>query len=397
MKENHCRLCNGSTKKIISLGKAPLPNYFPTTSEKTRFKKYPLILSICQVCGLGQLTQTITPKKIFSQYHFLSGSSAPLVSHLKSLAQKETEKLEKDAKVIDIGSNDGTLLSFFQKKGVKIVAVEPAKNIVKIARRKMIPTVEGFFNKETAKKLRDKYGRFDLITAIHVLANVPDLASFMKGVKLLLSPNGKFVAEVSSFPYMLKHGIFDSIYHEHYSYFTAQTLHLLCNLHGLKIDSLQKIPYQGESIRIEAQHWRTRSLYILNTRDRDDKYLRDITQFKKKVLANRKKIQTLVKKFSGKTMVGYGAPAKAVTLVNYCRLSKYISYIVDSTTLKFGRYLPGTDIPIFLPEKLQGEKHCSVFLFSWNYQDFSMTFLKKVFPKSIPVIIPFPKARIEYT
>lgn len=393
MKIVSCRLCGGKLKIILPLGNIPLVNYFPKASEIKKEIKYPLNFCVCTVCELAQLNYIVPPKNIFKSYHYVNGTSKPLVDHLTTLARVciKDFKINKKNKVLDIGTNDGTLLEPFIKKGVSVTAVEPAKTISEIARAKGINVISEFFNNKLAKKILKMNGKFNLIFATHVLANIVDLHDFIEGVKLLLADDGKLIIEVGSLKKMMRAGKFDSIYHEHYSYFSFKTLKRLLNEHDLTIVDAKENLFHGGSIRITAKH---ASSSVLGLKFDEKIRTSDFTRFVSLAKTEKNKILKLFKSINKKTVIGFGAPAKGVILLNYCRLdSKKIKFIVDSTPIKQNKFIPGVHIPIYAEDYMQNEDFDYCLILAWNYKGYILKKLKRS-KKHFSVIIPFPKLEI---
>lgn len=394
MRITHCRFCQGKLSKVLSLGKMPIVNYFPAKEELVLEKKYPLEFCVCQQCGLAQLGFLIPPQRIFRAYHFLTGASKPLVLHLNKLSDlciKEC-KLNSRSNVLDIGCNDGSFLLNFKKNKMKTLGVEPAFNMAQFAQSRGLTVIPEFFDYALAKNILAAHGRFDLITATRVLANIIELNDFVRGVKLLLSPKGTFVVEVGSLSEMLTKFQFDAIYHEHFSYFSFATLQKLIKKHGLSIFKLEKSLFQGGELRIFATHSKrvTRELRMDEGISENDfaTFAKNVRQFKR----NLRKLFTDLK---GTTVAGFGAPAKGVTLLNYCGIGKdHIAFIVDSTPLKQGRFLPGLHIPIFPEEHLEEKSVDYILLLAWNYKDQILRKIRKLTKKGTKVIIPFPKLEV---
>lgn len=392
MRIKNCRLCRALLTKVISFGNIPIPNYFPLKHEFEAQKKYPLNFCYCNSCGLTQLGFIVSPIVLFKEYHYLTSASKPLIDHLKNLAETCVEEfnLTKNSKVLDIGCNDGTFLKTFRNKDIFSLGIEPVLNVAKIAEKEGILIIQDFFNEDLSAKILNNYGKFDLITATRVLANVLDLKSFIYGVKKILNSNGVFVAEVADLHNMLLRNQFDSIYHEHYSYFSKEPIQKLLNEAGLNIFKIQKTPFQGGELRIFATH----ADGITNKKIGVKITSRDYVRFAKNVLNYKKNIQDFFNEIKGAIVAGFGAPAKAVTLLNYCNLGKdVIKFIVDSTAYKQGRFLPGVHIPIYNEDYLRRKKIDFILLLAWNYKDQILEKIRKV-DKDVKIIIPFPKLEV---
>lgn len=394
MEIKNCRNCGGELSKVLSLGKMPIVNYFPSQDELEDEKKYPLELRACRICGLCQLGFIVPPEKIFSNYHFVTSASEPLVSHLEQLSKiciKEF-KLNSRSKILDLGCNDGSFLLNFKKKQMRVVGIEPAPVIAQFAKNRGVEVLSEFFNKENACDIRSSFGQFDLISATRVLANIVDINSFVAGVKDLLSPNGVFVAEVSSLSQMLSKFQFDSIYHEHYSYFSFATLEKILEKHGLVIFKAEETPFQGGELRIFVTHEKG---FAKKIKFEEKIASHDYVNFAKHVRSFKKDLNVFFDSHKSAVIAGFGAPAKGVTLLNYCGLGvDKISFIVDSTLLKQGRFFPGLKIPIHKEAYLKGRKVDYCLILAWNYSDEILKKLKKINKERMRAIIPLPNLEI---
>lgn len=381
MKIHACRICNNNLRLVYSFGRMPLANVF---TAKKMAARYPLELCQCTGCGLIQLGYIVPPGKIFPRYRYVSGASEPLVSYLTTLAAQciKTCHLTKKSTVLDIGANDGTFLRAFGNRVLRGVGVDPAP----------VGTYAGverlFFTKKSALKLRRTYGTFDLVSATHTLANIVDLHDFMEGVSLLLAPMGTFVVEVGCADTVVKEGYFDSVYHEHYSYFSPETLRLLLSMHGFTTSKVERLSMQGGSLRV----WAKRGVVKQKTPKKFPQI--DARAFKKSMETYNKDLRRTLAPYKGKTVIGFGAPAKAITLVYAAKLALYISAFVDSTTVKQGHVFAGTDIHIYPETYLHTHAADAIILFSWNYAGTILPKIKKLAAGRPAIIIPFPQLNI---
>lgn len=390
-----CRWCGGKLTVILSLGKMPIVNYFPSREGTNKEKRYPLTFCVCRRCGLAQLGQVIAPEKIFGRYHYLTGASGPLVHELESFAKESIRRyrLKKGARVLDIGSNDGTLLKAFQILGMSGLGIEPASAIARGAISRGIPTINAFFTSTQAKKIRKKYGQFDLVTATHVLANIVDLHDFFSGIGEVLSPRGIFILEVGSLADLIKKSQFDSIYHEHYSYFSSAVLQKILRSVGMTIFGVTHQSAQGGSLRIAASRSDNRRGNNLQGKREGEISKKEYAQFAKHVREIRRRVREIIRRdLKGKVVVGFGAPAKGVTLLNYCGLDQTdIAFVVDSTPEKQGKFVPGTRIPVFAEAYLIGKRVDAILVLSWNYREEIFKKIKQLVRHPVTVIMPFPK------
>lgn len=384
-----CNFCKGEIYPIISLGKMPLANYFPKRSEINNEKKYPLELGVCLKCSLVQLTKLIDPKIIFKKYHFLTSASNPLIKNHQNLISDIKSRIfvDKNTKILDVGCNDASLLENFGT-GLKLLGVEPSKKHCEIAKGKGINVINDFFSLELARKIKKKYGTFDVITATRVLANIYDLNDFLSGINLLLNEKSLFVVEVSDFDEIMKRGEFDVVYHEHYSYFTKESIKNIFAKNCLGIYEIQKTNFQGGELRVFAK----KDAKVL-PKYKPIKIFKYI-KFKNKVVNYKKKLLRIFENLSNKNIAIYAAPAKASTLLNYCGInSSQIKFAVDSTQFKQGKFIPGTGIKVYKEEYLKDKKIDYIFVLAWNYIDSIAVKIKKLAPKA-SVIVPFPRIQI---
>lgn len=393
-----CRFCSGTLIRILSLGMMPIVNYFPAKEELPQEKKYPLQVWICKSCSLVQLCPVIPAVQTFRKYHYASGASAPLVAHLNSLAKQCANLLsKKNAKVLDIGCNDGWFLASMRERGFFTLGVDPAVDVVQLARSKGVEVINEFFTKALAGKIKKTHGVFDLIVMTHTLANIIDIKDFFTGVATVISADGVLVIEVGSLEEMVRTTQFDAIYHEHYSYFSLTSLRSILDTYGFSIYKTEQLPIQGGSIRVYARREVRRTMYEgHNLQPRSENVtLREMREFAKSVREYRKEFRKLFASLKGRRIVGFGAPAKGVTLMNYCNISRNVAYIIDSTLYKQGRFLPGIGVPVLAEEYLwQDTSPDYVVLLAWNYQKELIEKLRKKLPSTVRVIIPFPKLRV---
>lgn len=405
MKINRCRICKDEIVNIVSFGNIPPVNYYPKTYSE-RNKKYPLNLCLCETCGLVQLDEMVSPGKLFSNYHYVSSESLPLKKHLEELASycKKRFKL-RESSVLDIGCNDGTFLKNISNSGIRTLGIDPAKNISKISKKKELNIITDFFSYELAKKIKGKYPLFDVIVSTNAFAHIIDLNDFLRGVKLLLSPSGVFVIEVGYLLDMIAEKSFDSIYHEHVSYFSIQALTFLFKNHDFEIFDARRIDMHGGSIRVFIKNKSNsklketnslRKLVSQETRfklDRRESY-RDFVRFVKDYKNKFKSLLTQLKKNNSR-IVGWGAPAKSVVIMHYCEINEsLVDYIIDSTDFKQNRYVPGFKIPVYPEDRIMKDVPDYLIFFIWTYKKHLKKKLVELKKKNIKIIIPFPEIKI---
>lgn len=378
-----CRICKSKKiYKFLSLGKQPLANSFISKEDLSKKElMYPLTLCLCRECLLVQLKEVIPGKLMFKNYLYIPSSSKTRINHFYELAKLLTEKLKTSSKdlAVDIGSNDGSLLECFMQFGVKILGVDPSENLAKVAELKGIHTVNTFFTSKAAKKIVKEYGKARIITATNVFAHIDNLHEFIKGIEILLADNGIFAIE---FPYLidfLQNCEFDTIYHEHLSYFSIHPLLRLFSKTSLEIYDIEHMDLDGGSVRVFVRKkkkndqaypqiekfLKLESDYKLNTLDPYEKFAKRVIDRKNKF----KKILNEIKK-KKKKVIGYGAPAKGNTFLNYCKITKKdLLYIVDSTPYKQGLFLPGSHIPIYHENKIVSDVPDYIVILAWNFAD----------------------------
>ena len=384
---NHlsCRFCQARlTQTFVDLGLSPVANdYIPFSKMEASEAFYPLHVYICTKCWLVQLPIYKTEGEIFTNhYAYFSSYSSSWLEHAKKYAEMMLKRFgfDKTKLVIEIASNDGYLLQYFKEKGICVLGVEPAKNTADVARKKGIPTVTKFFGENTAKELAKKGKRADLLIGNNVLGHVPNLNDFVAGMKIVLKPKGIMTIE---FPYLLQliqKNQFDTIYHEHYSYFSFLTVKKVFAKHGLTLFDVEEIPTHGGSLRIYGRHSENKDIQV--TKSVDALIRKEIVfglhrfetykQFSEKV----KKTKQLFLKFlievkkRGQTVVGYGAPAKGNTFLNYCGVrTDFIEYTVDLSPHKQKHFLPGVRIPIYAPDKITKTHPDYVLILPWNIKN----------------------------
>jgi len=401
-----CRIC-GSTKldKFLSLGPSPLANNFLRVDQLNKKElHYPLDVYFCNKCHLVQLLDIVPPEVMFKDYAYITSASKPMELHFAGLAKDVVNnfKVSKDSLVVDIGSNDGTLLQYFSKMGLRILGIEPASNIAQIARKRGVTTINKFFSKDCAIKIYKKYGFADIILATNVFAHLDNLENILYGIDYLLSKDGVFVIEVPYLINLLDNIEFDTIYHEHLSYFSIYPLIYLFQKFGMKIVDIKQIPIHGGSIRIFVKRLTKKqsqnvSKFLSTEQNAEIDSLKIYTKFAKKVALVKERLVKLLKTLKNEKIriTGYGATAKGNTLLNYCKIGPDIlDYISDTTPYKQGRYTPGMHIPIFPEEKFHREPPNYVLLLAWNYADEILQKEQKYRQKGVKFILPLPVPKI---
>lgn len=386
MIDARCRSCRGQDLRlVVDLGMSPLSNALRRAEDLGRMEPfYPLRLLVCSSCFLVQVEAFESPADIFdADYAYFSSFSASWLAHAQALASRMvTERsLGADSLVVEIASNDGYLLQYFAQRGVPVLGIEPAANVAAEARRKGVATESCFFGAATAARLAGEGRMADLLIGNNVLAHVPDMEDFVSGLKLVLKPGGAISMEFPHLLRLLDDGLFDTIYHEHYSYLSLCTVEAAFARHGLAVVDVEELPTHGGSLRIHARHpsevpaaAASAALEDLRTREaeRGVQSLAAYASFGARVAATRNQALRFLTQaaMDGKRVVGYGAPAKATTFLNYCGIrSDLIAFTVDRSTHKQGRYIPGVHLPILAPEALDAARPDYVVIFPWNLRE----------------------------
>jgi len=403
----NCRFCQTPLQySFADLGMSPLSNAFLSTDQLNQAEKfYPLHVYVCEKCFLVQLESFEAPDVIFSNYVYFSSYSASWLNHAQQYTKSMIENYQLNSQhlVIEIASNDGYLLQYFQQYKIPVLGIEPAKNVAQVALEKGIPTDVAFFGIETAKNLIKREQSADLIVANNVLAHVPDINDFVAGLKLLLKPQGIITIEFPHLLNLIKENQFDTIYHEHFSYLSLLAIETIFAQHGLMIFDVEELSTHGGSLRIHACHYNTRTespqIKLLRSKESAaqlDK-LETYTKFLNRVkLIKQNLLLSLIQlKKQNKQIVAYGAAAKGNTLLNYCGIREdFIDYVADLNPHKQDKYLPGTHIPVYSPEQLKITQPDYILILPWNLQAEIMQQLSFIREWGGQFIIPIPDVQI---
>ena len=403
-----CRSCNNpDLTPVISLGEMPLANSLPAPQdiEKTE-DVYPLDISFCSNCALVQITETVSPEVLFSEYLYFSSYSDTVLSNAKDISRRmmATRNLGENNLVVEIGSNDGYLLRNYAEAGVPVLGIEPASNVAVVAREEYgIPTFTEFFTEEFAGKLRAEGKRADVIHANNVLAHVPQQNEFVRGIGNLLSDEGVAVIEVPYLRDLVEKCEFDTIYHEHLCYFSVTALNYLFARNGLEIVDVERIPIHGGTLRlfVSNQGVSTASGAVQAILTDESEIGMDRYGYYEGFAQRIEALKTSLRKTlidlnsQGKTIAGYGAAAKGAVLLNYFELgSAEISYVVDRNPAKQSRFMPGVQIPISSPARLLGQKPDYLLLLAWNFADEIIRQQAEFAKTGGKFIIPVPEVKI---
>lgn len=404
-----CRFCGAPLDHtFVDLGVSPLSNAYLAADKLHRMEPFfPLHAYVCGSCFLVQLEEFQSPAEIFTDYAYFSSYSASWLAHAQRYAAETIERFSMDSgwQVVELASNDGYLLRNFKDAGIPVLGIEPAENVAKVAQQAGIPTLAKFFGTQTARDLVETGSRADLLVGNNVLAHVPALNDFVEGVKILLSPRGVITMEFPHLMRLMQENQFDTIYHEHFSYLSLLTVEKVFAAHGLEIFDVTQLPTHGGSLRIYARHNGNDRLPVTATvgalldqeRDYGLSRLETYSVFSEQVKETKRKLlEFLIRaKRAGQRIVGYGAPAKGNTLLNYCGIrTDFLDYTVDISPHKQGMYLPGTRIPIFSPDKISETRPDYVLILPWNLKDEIMKQLAHARAWGGRFVVPIPEIKV---
>jgi 2-polyprenyl-3-methyl-5-hydroxy-6-metoxy-1,4-benzoquinol methylase len=404
-----CRFCAAPLSVTFAdLGMSPPSNSFLKAERMGCMERfYPLHARVCDTCFLVQLEEFEGPEEIFSDYAYFSSYSDSWLKHAEDYVEAVTERfaLGHDSQVVEIASNDGYLLQYFIERGIPALGIEPAANVAAVAQRKGVPTTVAFFGAATAQTLSDQGRQADLLIANNVLAHVPELNDFVRGMCTLLKPGGVITVEFPHLLQLIRGHQFDTIYHEHFSYFSFTVAERVFAAHGLTLFDVEELTTHGGSLRIYARHAAnsalpvTQPVHELRLRERGaalddiDSYLAFAGQVKR---TKRSLLRFLINAQElGKSVVGYGAPAKGVTLLNYCGVrSDLLAYTVDRSPHKQGSFLPGVHLPVYPPERIFETRPDFVLILPWNLQDEVVAQMDGIRAWGGRFVVPLPEVRV---
>ncbi|MCC6604343.1 MAG: methyltransferase domain-containing protein [Anaerolineae bacterium] len=404
-----CRFCGSNLKHtFVDLGMSPLCESYLSMDQLNQMEPfYPLYVYVCDQCYLVQLEEYVTPEHIFTEYAYFSSYATSWLEHVKKYTHQMIDrfKLDKNSFVVEVASNDGYLLQYFVEKGVPVLGIEPALNVAKAAEAIGVPTLTEFFGVECATKLAAAGKQADLIAGNNVLAQVPDLNDFVAGLKILLKPQGVITIEFPHLMRLMEENQFDTIYHEHFSYFSLITAEKIFAGHGMTLFDVEELPTHGGSLRIYGRHADDTSkpitdrLIALHDREMAAGFtdMSCYANFAEQVKETKRKLlEFLIQaKRDGKTVVGYGAPGKGNTLLNYCGIrTDFLDFTVDRNPYKQGKFLPGTRIPIFHPDRIAEVQPDYVFILPWNFKDEIMKQMAFIREWGGQFVVPIPEVQV---
>jgi hypothetical protein len=404
-----CRFCRTPLRRtFVDLGMSPLcESYLLEDQLNSRESFYPLHVKVCQECYLVQLDEYVSPEHIFTEYAYFSSYSDSWLKHSSNYVEMISQRLGlgKQSKVVELASNDGYLLQYFVDKGIPVLGVEPALNVAQVAKNKGIPTLTQFFGQHTARQMVADGQAADLLVGNNVLAQVPDLNDFVAGIRIALKLDGIVTLEFPHLERLMAENQFDTIYHEHFSYFSLIAVERIFAAHGLVLFDVEEIPTHGGSIRIYLRHSEDSSKpvtqSVVNLRNRElgiglDR-METYDAFSEKVMESKRALLELLIRLrrEGYLVVGYGAPGKGNTLLNYCGIrTDFLAFTVDRNPYKQGRFLPGTHIPVYPPERIRETRPDYILILPWNLQTEIVAQLDYVHDWGAKFIVPIPEARI---
>lgn len=403
-----CRACEEKSLRLfLPLGNQPLANSFLKSPEEFSEEQFfPLDTHFCESCSLVQIPDVVDPEVLFRHYLYVTGTSDTIAHHNRAYAQSVTDMLWLTGNdlVVEVASNDGSLLRCFQDFGVKTLGVDPATNVAAMARANGVETINEFFNLDTAKKIRAQYGPAKAVIGNNVLAHVDDTQNFLRGCKEVIGKEGLVIIEMPYLGDLLNRTEYDTIYHEHLCYFSVNSLMRLCESAGLVIVRMDHVPIHGGSLRMHAGHVEVRhthSAQVLEWSEEEKK--RGFTNFSRyeqlarSVEHSRDSLVELLKRLKeeGKTVAGYGAAAKGNTLLNYCQITTdLLPYLVDKNPLKQGMFTPGMHIPVLPVSTLLEQQPDYLLILAWNFAEEIMRQQSEYKARGGKFIIPIPEAMV---
>jgi hypothetical protein len=405
----YCRFCGSLLRHtFVDLGMSPLCESYLSIDGLNQMEPfYPLHVYVCEHCFLVQLEEYVSPQAIFSEYAYFSSYSDTWLQHAKAYAELMVERFHigGQSQVVELASNDGYLLQYFVERGIPVLGIEPAANVAEAAIKKGIPTLIDFFGEKLAHDLMTKNKRADLLIGNNVLAQVPDLNNFVKGMKILLNPRGIITMEFPHLLRLVEENQFDTIYHEHFSYFSFVTVEKIFGKYGLTLFDVEELSTHGGSLRIYACHTEdtsktvTKRLAELRSTEVADgfKSLERYFSFNHRVKETKRKLLGFLiqAKKEGKSIAGYGAPGKGNTLLNYCGIrTDFLDYTVDRNPYKQGKFTPGTHIPIYSPDKIKETRPDYLLILPWNFKEEIMKQMSYIRDWGGRFIVPIPEVKV---
>lgn len=407
-KIKNCRVCKSvSFERVLNFGSTPLANAFLTKEQiDVPENYYPLEVYICNNCFFLQLGHVVSPEVLFGNYVYVSSTSPIFINHFKQMAENVFPRFltKNKSLVVDIGSNDGILLRPFKNLGVKVLGIEPAAHIAKIAEKAGIETISEFFSVELAEKIVERKGQADIVTATNVVAHIDDLDEVIEGIKILLHRDGIFIMEAPYLIDFIEKRYFDLVYHEHLSYWSINSLKVLFKRFDMEIFDVEKVPVHGGTIRVyvkktEGKHEVGKTVQEFLDQEGEMKLTEKKTylDYANLVLDNKVKLVSLLVslKAEGKTIAAYGAPAKGNTLLNFFSIgTEILDYVIDDSSWKQGLFTPGKRIPVVSSDTLYKKRPDFLLILAWNFAESIMKMHEKFKNEGGRFIIPVPSPKI---
>jgi len=409
-RRNTCRLCNEQNLELVIQFK-PTPSgdaYLPKEEADKVKEIYPLDVALCNNCGFLQLFDVVSPKILYNDYFYLTSHSLGLVEHFKKYADYVINKIKpkKNELIVDIGSNDGTLLQYFKKRGMKVLGIEPAQITAKVAKKNNIDTIEDFFTPSMAENIKKEWGKASIITANNVFANIDNLEEVIKGINILLSKKGIFIFETGYMPDLINKNLFDNIYHEHLSYFSVKPLKAFFENNGMELIDINPLPTKGGTIRGFVQFKdgprkinNSVKKYIDIEKNQEMDKPATFEKFYDRISLEKERLTNLMQdiKSKGKTITGYGASVGVTTILYEWGIGNFLDFLVVDNPKRYGLVSPGLKIPVFPSKTLYEKKPDYTIILSWRYSDPIIKNNKKYLEQGGKWIIPFEEFNIHKT
>lgn len=407
--DSRCRFCGENLQyTFVDLGMSPLCESYVGAEQLNMVEPfYPLHVYVCDNCFLVQLEEYVDPRNIFTEYAYFSSYSNDWLKHAENYVAMVSSRfgLNQTSLVVEVASNDGYLLQYCAARGIPALGIEPARNVAEVAIQKGVPTRIDFFGEKTAQLLAAEGKSADLLLGNNVLAQVPDINDFVKGMKILLKPDGVITMEFPHLVRLMGDNQFDTIYHEHFSYFSFITVEKIFAAHGLTLFDVEELPTHGGSLRIFARHSENSSrevgFRVHELRAREDAAgitrLDSYGDFAEKVKETKRKLLDFLisARRQGKSIAGYGAPGKGNTLLNYCGVrTDFLDYTVDRNPYKQGKFLPGTHIPIHAPDMIRETKPDYLLILPWNFKEEIMEQTSYLREWGGEFVVPIPEVKV---
>ena len=404
-----CRFCGATLgHTFVDLGMSPLCENFLRADQLNDMEPfYPLKVYVCDQCFLVQLEEYVSPEIIFDDYAYFSSFSDAWLAHARQYVEMMIDRfaLDEKSQVVELASNDGYLLQYFVERGIPALGVEPARNVARVAIERGIPTLIEFFDEDMARRMVADGHRADVILGNNILAQVPNINSFVEGTKILLAPDGVITIEFPHLLRLMEENQFDTIYHEHFSYFSFSTAVEIFAAHGITLFDVEELWTHGGSLRVFGAHTDDTTKPVskrareMLTRENAAglSRLETYESFRANVEETKRKLLTFLidARERGKSIAAYGAPGKGNTLLNYCGIrADFLDYAADRSTYKHGRFTPGTHIPIFPPGRIAETKPDYVLILPWNLKDEIMDQLAYIRQWGGRFVVPIPELKV---